>query len=354
MELNTQNMQKTKKSKLRRVLFILCILACVFVLSFLVWKKINNKTVVLSNRYDYVPQYQGKGILTFYELVPDFKLDDSKNREDYNNKRYRVDDAIFTLSDKECLSVKSALEKYTNLSSTYDKTGMDFKLVNQKISYLQKIVDSKQLIMPFSGRVQLSVDGYEEIFTPESLSNMSPDDFSFNSDSEKLFGIKFVENKIFYLTVQLPQSFYNRDFSVDSYYSLKINENIDTNGKLVQIKNNDKNETLLTFEMRVDYDKLHEFRFVDVQVLLDMEQVFFIPLDAIFEEADEFYVYVVNSDNIIQKVKIQFIGYMFDRHEAVVIDTSKYPEENGSTRYLKKFDNIIINAEEFKEGDKYQ
>ena len=292
---------------------------------------------------------EADGVFFFYEFAPDCLQNMEWKAFLYEEgDRVRIDSPILALSEEEMDEEnirlkklhKEKKKKLTNFQKSYLKKEED---------YLKKMLDSKQVFMPFSGILSLSVDGYEDFFSLEHLEKLQPGDFYGNipQENKKMEGIKFLDNRTYYLVCDLNQSLIQENWELEKTYNLQINKELILEGKLNKFVMDEFQRTLLIFELHDHFEKIYQDRFVDLAIILDETPAYFIPRDSLFEEKKNYFVYVLDKNKKAKKQKVDLLDFDFSSQNWLV------KREEKAEDALSNFDQIFLRPEKVKEGGAY-
>lgn len=308
-------------------------------------------TIALMETYSYIHQETGDGLLIFNEYAPDFlknsNLDQTGLQE---GRRIRVDDYISSLDETAADRVREEIKVLQNKLTNPENENISREEVSFKIDYLSKVLERGQVIAPKSSMIKLSLDGYEELYSPATITDLQPGDIQVNEQRTTLTtGIKFIDNRIFYVAVDMTQGIEPRDWSIGSEYELIFDGETTIQGILDQIKTDDLNRQLLIFSARNDISSVLDMRFGKVSVASDPLVSYLLPTSAVYEEDGKYYCHRINEQNIIDKVELVLVDSFIDSEEFVVQPTlNEYDQES-----IKLYDRIILDPSPSQIGEIY-
>ena len=344
-------MERKPRKKLNiRKRFFLFVSACLLLVSYFTWKALQPRTVALMQTYNYIRQTAGKGVLVFYEYAPSF-LENFPDQELVveDGQRVRTDDFIAPLEGTSKEAANRALKSLRALSSRSDLSPLHREKVAYNLAYLEKILDRGQLIAPKSSVVRFQTDGYEDLFSPLMIDQMEPGDVLKNEPGPVRQGIKFVDNRLFYLLVDIPQSVHRNDWSVGSRYDLLIDEDTSLEAKLEAVKTDDLNRQLLVFSLRDGFSILDDKRFVSVNVVEEKYTSFILPMTCVYRKGDYYYAQVLDENDVLIEVKLKVLDVFLESGEFVVETGSKESDEPE----LTLFDRVLLKPDNRKEEESY-
>lgn len=304
--------------------------------------------------YTYHKQKTGDGVFVFHEFAPSAlqSLDFTEDQvlvED--GERVRVDDRILELDEENRNILSRSLDQLRAKKNQDGLLAIELQAIEMEISYLETILEDGAVLAPHSSIVQFSFDGYEKLYSPYSLAYLAPSDINRNKTLEETKpGIKFVDNRIFYLAVDLSQTVSESDWDLGKTYSLIVNDNAELEGKLQYISSNQKNEEVLIFAIRDGYSLIEDLRFTKVNVVEDKQSGFILPSSSIYEEDGKYYCHIYNEANIVEKVEVNLLDVFLEDEEVVV---AYEDDADPRTRELEIYDRLILDPSKTEEGDFY-
>lgn len=389
---NRKRFKMNFRFKKRYIAYVLIFMLIVF----FIYKNFSNK-----QSYTLLPEEkvnitgEGQGLFVFYEYAPKaFRgLDFSKADFD-ENKRYRPDSVLMSITDK----IRSSATKYLKISAnkmeaekdgknesetdnkddslkervdkfrtSFSTKGTDtphkFPLFGDnkavinlnedgrrwEIAYINRVLGTSSLLSGPYGRVIKSLDGFESLISPEMLFTLIPTDLEGGSfESNKLKGLKFVEDRLFYLAVDLEESKSSIKFKQGLNYDLELENSEKIEGKLDLIKTDDQARNMFIFSIRNGYDKVKNKRFQKIKIYGPTINAFRIPLECLANDGNMSYCYKLNYKNIAQRVNLDIIK--IDDNTALV---NNIDEKDKSLGKLSSYDRILYKPESVKEGQMY-
>lgn len=301
---------------------------------------IHPKTITLVQTERVEQSREGRGVFIFYEYAPDVfqHYDWPKDALHGVNTeiRYRVDTPLIKLDE----SVRRRLETAaTRLAGTAEE------------EYLQNMLKQDAVLTPFSGMVYPFSDGYESLFTPESLNLLSPGDLGTENASHQEFpGLKFIDNRLFYLALDLPQSVLPLDVRLNEDYTLKTDKNVILHGKLVRRSDDALGRSMLIFSLRDGVLRIRGERFAQIRLVLSEAECYRIPGSAIFREGAETFCFVLDKNQVAKKIPVHLMGAEEKNDEYFVAGG----DDAGDEAALRRFDRVILRPQNVKEGGLYR
>lgn len=336
MPIEVKKKVKRRFSIWKLLIFVLLII----LLAFFFRRVIHPKTITLVQSERVEQSREGRGAFIFHEYAPDVfqHLDWPKDALHGVNTeiRYRVDTPLIKLDE----SVRRRLESAaTRLAGTAEE------------EYLKNMLQQDAVLTPFSGIVYPFSDGYESLFTPESLNLLSPGDLgSENASHQEFSGLKFIDNRLFYLALDLPQSVLPMDVRLNEEYTLKTDKNVILHGKLVRRSDDELGRSLLIFSLRDGVLRIRGERFAQIRLVLSEAECYRIPGTAIVREGAETFCYVLDKNHVAKKIPVHLMGAEKKNDEFFVAGG----DDNDDEAALRRFDRVILRPQNVKEGGLYR
>lgn len=353
------NSRKSRRVKSKRILskrFIVALSIVVLVVAlgigYLVTK--SDRVIQLLNVQRYEDIVRSKGFLAFQEISPKFLIGTKLDLQDVDkDARVSKDTKIAPLDAATETSARSELQELQRqLASVTSDT--ERSRIQRNIDYLDQVIQSKQVFAPRASFVASGLDGYESILTPENVLEMRPGDIDFtDSSGSTMDGVKFVDNRMFYLVTEVAQQVVAMEWKIGSFYKVEIAET-EVSAKLISVQQDDTNAQMLVFEVSEDYEQLRNKRSVDVTILRQELDAFTIPLTSAFEENNKVYCYILNADDIAVKTQVHLVGVTDEGMSLVVRALNETERANEKDRQLRRFDQVVVKPEGVVEGVMYR
>lgn len=217
-------------------------------------------------------------------------------------------------------------------------------------NYLRRMIDQKALLSGPFGRIRKEVDGLEELFQPALLFSLEPGDL--NIKNARVFslrpGLKWVEDRLFYLALDLPARLVERPLVPGETYPLLIEEKTRLMGDLDRLVTRPDGRSLAIFSLRTGFDQLSGQRFVSAQVIEKEQDAFQLPLDAVESDGEgRYFCYRLDRANRAQKVAVQLLGKKDDIFYVAA------QQSDPKQKSLQAFDRILLPAKKVAEGKTY-
>lgn len=326
-----------KKLKLKKKSFLFIFLAgffCFFIIKSLFFSK--TSTLLLSDIEEYNEKLKGYSMFLYYEFAPAEFSELSLNKDmPEEGRRYKEGEVIMPLNDE--LKEKMRDFVLANPNSPY-------------ADYYRDMIDGDNLLMPFSGLLFSSRDGYESLLRPQILDDLSFDDFTdpeFQIDQSQ--GLRFIDNRIFYLAVRAENEKSLENWTLDNEYEIRMDKDIVLRGRLDRINKIEKGPGLLIFSLHDGIGQVINKRFNKLDIIKKTYKAFRIPIEACFNEDDKIFCFIQNADNIIEKIKVHVLDADNKNGEFIVEAQSKADEDQKN--YLKQYDRLILRADKVKEDE---
>lgn len=344
-------LKQERKKRKTNLFYLFPFFALIAVLLLLFIQTRKPQTFTIMETYSYIHQEIGDGLTVFNEYAPNFlKGLNTESLGMREGQRMRVDDYISNLDDDMFLNIQEDLSVYRSKLQELDNSPLELEELDFRIDYLEKVLDKGQVLVPKSSIVSFTLDGYEELYSPLYLDSIQPGDLHVNDlASSPLSGIKFIDNRIYYVMVDLPQSVEIREWSLGSEYELIYDGESSIRAILNQVKTDDLNRQLLLFTARDDIFKVLDKRFGKISIASQPIESYLLPTSAIYEEGGIYYCHRVNENNVIEKVEISLVDSFIESKEFVVQATVN---EEG-IESIKLYDRIIVDPSASQIGEIY-
>lgn len=340
-----------KRRALRKLVLGLLVMALIIAGGVAVWKSGDPGLTELLRTHQYEKRISGSGVLVFSEYAPGFlsgvKVEDDNVEA---GKRLRVGDELFSLDSADKNLVQAEIERWKR----EEKSGGHRIEARERIDFLERVLKTGRVTAPFSSTVEVTLDGYESLFNPRDLDTWAPGDVPERENAtERRPGLKFVDNRLFYLAVDLKPTHLDQGWKLDpesdNMYSLLVNDT-PVNGRLLRIAKDGSGRTLLIFALRDKFDELRNLRFASVDIIQASEQAFKIPIDSVFQDGDQMFCYVLNADQTAAKTQVHILDINARENVFIVKAVNPAAKEKTPLRQLKVFDRVIRNPEGITDG----
>ncbi len=217
-------------------------------------------------------------------------------------------------------------------------------------AYLEKVIESNQILSGPYGRIQLAIDGFENLLTPASLMSLEPGDLSrpILSAPSPSPGLKFVEDRLYYLAVDCPSTVRPRTFAVGKTTDLRLEDGLVLTGKLDMVRKDAKGRELYFFSIREGYEEIKNRRFSSVEILLPVENVYEVPVDCLAKDQGTVYCFLLDQSGKAVKVTVEIAG----TRDKMVFIRAEDPASSKKT-VLQPYDQLLKNPEKVTEGKSY-
>ncbi|WP_019189894.1 HlyD family efflux transporter periplasmic adaptor subunit [Levyella massiliensis] len=336
-----EKQQKKERRKVHRSGRFYAMLAGIFLLCLLFyigWRFFFNPKTITLVRSEMVEQTrEGKGAFFYHEYAPDvFRGLTVPIKNLDTTIRYRVEKALFPLDEALRRKIESASARLA---------------ASEEASYMKQMLQANAVTMPFSGLVKTEIDGYETLFQPESLSVLQPGDIgTAEGKAVREKGLKFVDNRLFYVAMDCPQSVLPLSVKVGTNYPIKTEKNVFLSGTLVRRVSDAQGRNLLIFALRDGYQRLQEARFASLRLILEEAESYRIPISCVFHEGEKTYCFILDKNHVAQKIPVRITGVDEKTDEFFI---APVPSKNAS-KVLSRFDRVIRKPTEVKEGGLYR
>lgn len=335
----TDKAQKRAKRRVPVIPLLLLVVALAL-LFFFMRRVFHPKTITLVQTEHVEQSREGRAAFIFYEYAPDVfqHIDWPKDALQgiKTEIRYRVDTPLLKLDEPLRRRLESAA---TRLAGRPEE------------EYMQRMLKADAVLTPLSGLVYPFSDGYETLLTPASLNLLQPGDLGTeNVAKQEYSGLKFVDNRLFYLALDLPQSVLPLDVQLQEEYILKTDKDVVFRGKLVRRAEDSLGRSLLIFTLRNGVLRARGERFATIRVVLSEADCYRLPSSAIFREGKQNYCFVLDKNHVAKKVPVHLMATEKQKDAYLVVGG----KEKGKDAGLHRFDRVIIHSEEVKEGGLYR
>lgn len=378
-------MNKIKRNSLYIIILFIAILSIVFAF---VYKKINsnNKDKSLyniGNLQEINKDINSSGVAIFDEYVLE-NFSGIEIQTD-NSKVYRADNVIEGTNDNDATETanvllnllnNSKIEDNINDSKSFDSIKKNifngkinnlninyFNNVNKSseaskntINYLNNYLKNKAVKVESSGYLLNFYDGFESLFNVNNFNNINWDFLGskINNNSSKIPGLKFVDSRYFYIATYLDK-LYDLDKSNFNSALLTIN-NTNYRANLSKFSTY-KNGNIVIFKMSDGIEKFLDNRFFDMNINFGFSKGYKIPKQALIKIDNVLGVFYLDNK---EKVRFTPVSLIQEFEKEVYISNnindifpSIISESKIEFEILKPFTKILLNPQNYKEGDKY-
>ncbi len=194
---------------------------------------------------------------------------------------------------------------------------------------------------PFSGVPVYTLDGYEEVLSPDNLEEIIPSQVLRSkvkkADLQKELNagdpvMKIVDNHVWYFVCNLSKEFVG-GMKQGSRVTLEVSDGqVHTVTAVVKNINIQDTEAIVVFESKDYFPGLYELRNIEMMVVKEKYSGYLVPLMAIIQEDGEYYTEVLEGDRIVRK---EVIVRANDGVNAVIERSDTGPE-------IKMHDKVIL------------
>lgn len=261
-----------------------------------------------------------------------------------------LDKTSFNLLKKDIFE-----NNYNKLKLSYfSNPNMDKELYDKGKAYLESYLNNKAIKTVGSGYLLNYYDGYESLLSTD-INDINWDflkDSEVNN-SEKIKGLKYINNENYYIYSYLEDiNLLDKSKLKDS--KLKIDD-LEVQGSFESITNIDDG-FIIKFKLIDEIEKLYDKRFVNVQMETSNKELYKIPKKALVHMGDYTGLYYVSNRKVyFAPVKV------FDEDDKFLYVSSNFNDifprklnnEDLQFNKLESFSKVILNPQDYKEGDYY-
>lgn len=347
--------KKNKRVSTRRKTLVLFSVLMLTLFLFVFYRNRRRETLTITHAIEYREQASGTGCLFYNEYAPDFLVGvEVISPAISSGTRVSVETGILPLDSAAAQRAQQELTAKQKSLSAQPESVREKQAA--QVQYLDRVIQTGQVIAPGSTVVHYSLDGYERLCRPESLFRLLPGDLCQNravQEYTSVPGIKFVDNRLFYLAVDLPRATLARSWKVKEDYAIHLNEDVSLTGRLELVKTADNNAQILVFSFREGYEKIKDIRFCGAVIERGMKTAFLIPIQSVFYENGKAYCYALNSDDVARKTQLDILDSSLDIRQFVVRAWSAEARAQKEERQLRTFDRVLLNPVGIVEGEMY-
>lgn len=241
-------------------------------------------------------------------------------------------------------------------------------LVNNKSSFSQQFVgsgdlgegESLNLYSPYAGIVTFSVDNFEENFTIEEIYNID-----YSTVMNQSIGLSAVSSDLVYknspvyklvepstwFMVSIIEKDEINTYEKDKVVTVNIGEAV-VKGIVADVFESGEHGALVT-KFTEQFPEFYKLRKVDAVITRENYQGLKVKKSSITTKEGQNGVMILGIDNTATFVPIKVIGY--NEEDAVVADEFFYigsDDDKKRVRTLDRFNEVIIEPDRFREGDK--
>ncbi|MDY6146704.1 MAG: glycerol-3-phosphate 1-O-acyltransferase PlsY [Peptoniphilaceae bacterium] len=343
--------KKSAKKKKNRFFLIIWILACFGIFTvFATRYAFASPKIILSKPEEHIIQEKGRGVFYFQEYAPAIFLGESfSSSEIHTEERYRVNSELADLSEEQLARISNENMRLQHWKEKED-ISKDLSFLRNK-AYLEMLLQTKKLIMPFSGMISFQLDGLESLYRVENLAMLLPEDIETNFKQTPMQGIKFIDNRRFFLALSLPSKSRESEYGIGREYVLHIDEDAVLKGKLNSIKTDEHGKKLLVFSFDDGFQLIRNKRFADVTLDVQKAASYSLPIAAVMREKKKYYCYVVNRSNTAVKTQVFPIDSDLEQGIFYIAATPPKEDTDSKSRKIKQFDEVLKKPEGVQEGD---
>lgn len=349
--------QPNKRHRRRRYIRRLSAIIAVVVLLILAVMLIRRRasTSVISEQITYRKSLHGKGAFFFYEFAPDFLQGETLNiSEKFLNRRLRAETGILPLKENALKRYQTLLDEKKKAAEAAEPELSANTEMERELRYLKQVIDAKQILVPKAGLVSLKLDGYESLYRPQSLNALLPGDISFDqTDMVIMPGLKIVDNRKFFLAVDLPQTLHARSLSLGQYCDVQIDDKTSLNGRIERIVSDELNRTLIILSMDAGFDRVRDRRYIDAEIRLEERSAFKLPIDAVVNISGRYYCYILDASGIAHKRRVELLDTIESERVFIVAAHLPKDEKGESERTVERLDRVVLDPGSVKEGAMY-
>ncbi len=214
--------------------------------------------------------------------------------------------------------------------------------------YLQRVLSGGYVLSGPYGRVIKSLDGFENLISPPLLLSIMPGEIERGKfTNNKLKGLKFVEDRHFYLVMDLEDAKSSENFKQGRNYEIELEDGNKIEGVIDLIRSDKEGGKLFIFSIRTGYEKVKDKRFQDVKLYGPSVNAFRLPMDCLANDGEKSYCYKLNFKNRAQRVNVNLVK-VEDNYALVQV-----PEEEKKNGDLSSYDRVLFNPQSVKEGQMY-
>lgn len=277
-------------------------------------------------------------------------------------------DSISAIEEGEYIKASELKQDLILRMEKRDRLVANKSLVNNKSSFSQQFVgngqlgagESLSLYSPYAGIVTFNVDNLEEQFTIEEIYNID-----YSSVINQAIGLSSLSDNVIYKNSPVyklvePSTWFMvsvigkeeiNSYEADKVVTVQIGEE-SIKGIVADVFESGEQGALVV-KFTEQFPSFYKLRKVDVNVVRENYQGLKVKKSSIITREEQNGVYILGVDNTATFVPIKVIGY--NEEDVVVADEFFYigtGDEKQRVRTLDRFNEVLIDPNRFKEGDK--
>lgn len=290
------------------------------------------KTMVLTESVPVTVQESGRGAFFFHLYAPEAFYDVEKGDWDAS-LRYRVGSRIASLND----TLRDRLMAWEKDNPSA-----------QEQAYIDRMLADGAIVMPFSGMVRLG--RALSLYTADALEGLSPGDLGAQAASGDVSkGLTFIDNRLFYCALDLPQT--TRPLSVDVGEAVTL---VDRKGNTWQATVEEiktaASGRLIVCALRDGLNRIATVGPMDLILQKEVRESFSVPLEALMTAGEQVFCYILDEDHVARRVAVQMMRVDEATHSAWIAPVAAADAEEIT---LSRYDHVILKPDEVKEGAVY-
>lgn len=294
---------------------------------------------------------KGQGAAVFYEFEPSFFRRKDWSKDSYQlGDRYRKDTVLFSLNASETKALNQYNARLKKLLNKKETNPVSRLQANQETEYYDQVLTRKEVFMPFSGLVSGHVDGFESLYAPELIGQLKAKSWinSVKMDSDP--GLKFIDNRLYYILLQLPPSKKNKEWRLGETYPIQLGKK-EIQAELDRVVQETDRGTLLIFTSKEGFSYWDKSRFQPLSLVVKDYMTYRLPRNSIFKEEGIYYCYVMGSDFRAKKAQVYPLAYDRPKKEFILDGRENIQEEDPNAYSIKALDQVVLDPDEIEEGD---
>lgn len=378
-------MKKTKKNSLYIIVLLIVILTIALAL---IYKSINDKNrdkslFNIGNIQEINKDINTNGVAIFDEYVlenfsgieietnntriyrADSVIEGTNNFDATENANIllnlannsKIEDNINDMESFKTLKNNLSNGRINNLNiNYYNNINKSSETSKNTINYINNYLKNKAVKVESSGYLLNFYDGFETLLNINNYNNINWDFLrsKISNNSSKIAGLKFVDSRHFYIATYLDD-LYNLDKSNFNSALLTINN---TNYRVNLSKfSTYKNGYIAVFKMNDGIEKFLENRFFDMNINFGFNKGYKIPKEALIETNGVLGVFYLDDKEIIRFTPVhliqEFEKEVYISNNLNDIFPNIISESDVEFDTLNPFTKILLNPQNYKEGDKY-
>lgn len=237
----------------------------------------------------------------------------------------------------------------------YNNINYSVETSENTIDYIENYIKNKAIKVDSSGYLLNYYDGFESLIGYNDISDSNWDflKYSTNNNSSKIAGLKFVNNKHYYIATYLDKLY---DLNKSNLTNAFITINNKNYRATLQDYISYKDGYIILFKMSDGLEKFIENRFFTMNINFGFKQGYKIPKEALISINKIKGVYYLEN-NIVKFTPVSIIKeignevYISNDFDDIFPNVISKSQIDFST--LNPFTKIILNPENYKEGSMY-